>query len=51
MPFVIFLLLLEEWILNKFQSLMKYVSLSVAWPSLAQLFYKDFKYKLIKQKN
>ncbi len=46
-----FLIVIERVVSNKFQSLVKFISLSISWPSLGQLFYKDFMYKLIKQKN
>jgi len=46
-----FLIVIESVVSNKFQSLIKFISLSITWPTLAQLFYKDLMYKLIKQKN
>jgi glycosyltransferase involved in cell wall biosynthesis len=44
-----FFLSLDSATKNKFKSFLKYFSLSVQWPSLGGLFFRDFMYKLIKQ--
>jgi glycosyltransferase involved in cell wall biosynthesis len=44
-----FFLSLDEAAKSKLKSFVKYFSLSLQWPSLGSLFFRDFMYKLIKQ--
>jgi glycosyltransferase involved in cell wall biosynthesis len=44
-----FFLSLDEAAKSKLKSFIKYFSLSLQWPSLGSLFFRDFMYKLIKQ--
>lgn len=45
-----FFLLLETVAFNKFKAIRRYIWLTALCPSVGVLFYKDFMYKLIKQK-
>jgi glycosyltransferase involved in cell wall biosynthesis len=44
-----FFLSLDETAKSKLKSFLKYFNLSLQWPSLGSLFFRDFMYKLIKQ--